>query len=379
MKASHEEEYSTEKTLYLAFELSQKEWKLAFSVGDGHAPRCRKLAASDLVALGKTIARMKERFGLAATAPVKSCYEAGLDGFWLPRCLLGQGVANVVVDSSSIEVSRRAKHTKTDRLDAQKLVQMLIRYDRDEPYVWHVVNVPSVDAEDARHLHRQLLSFKRDRTRYHNRIWGVLRTHGVRVDVGVKFLTDLEGARQWDGSPLPEGVVARVKREYACLQFVMAQIKELETERRALIASGTGPVAAKVQQLLQLQGIGENGAWLLVMEFFGWREFSNRRQVGALAGLTPTPYQSGDSYHEQGISQAGNRHVRAMIIELAWCWLRYQPESELAQWYRRKFAKGGKREHKRGIVAVARKLLVALWRYLETGELPVGAQLKPVT
>lgn len=379
MEASREQEYNTEKTVYVAFELSQKEWKLAFSMGDGRAPRRRNIAAGDLTALGKEIARAKDRLGLGPTAPVKSCYEAGLDGFWLHRCLTAHGIANVVVDSASIEVSRRAKHTKTDRLDAQKLVQMLIRYDQDEPYVWHVVTVPSVDTEDRRHLHRQLLSLKRDQRRHANRIWGVLVTHGVQIKMSAKFLEELKAARQWDGIELPSGVLARVKREYECLTFITEQIKELEAERRALIADAEDDFMDKVRLLMQLRGIGENGAWLLVMEFFGWRDFQNRRQVGALAGLTPTPYQSGDSYQEQGISKAGNRCVRGMMIELAWCWLRYQPESELTQWYREKYDAGGKRMRKVGIVALARKLLVALWRYLETGEVPAGAQLKPVT
>lgn len=379
MKASREAKYSTEKTMYLAFELSTKEWKLGFSVGEGRAPRRRTISAGDLTALGKEIARAKDRLGVSAGAPVKSCYEAGLDGFWLHRCLVEQGINNVVVDSSSIEVSRRAKHAKTDRLDVEKLVQMLIRYDQGEPYVWHVVHAPSVAAEDRRHLHRQLQSLKKDYRRHANRIWGLLRTHGVEIQVNTRFPAALETARQWDGTPLPAGVVVRVQREYACLKFIRKQIKELEAERAALIANEQSVGMDMVRRLMQLRGIGENGAWLLTMEFFAWREFKNRRQVGALAGLTPTPYQSGARSRDQGISKAGNRPVRAMIIELAWCWVRYQPESELTQWYRQKFDSGGKRRRKIGIVALARKLLVALWRYLENGILPAGAQLKPVS
>jgi transposase len=379
MRASREAEYSTEKTMYLAFELSTKQWKLGFSVGDGRKPRRRTISAGDLTALGREISRAKDKLGVSPSAPVKSCYEAGLDGFWLHHCLTEQGISNVVVDSSSIEVSRRAKHAKTDRLDVEKLVQMLIRYDQGEPYVWHVVNVPSVEAEDRRHLHRQLQSLKEDYRRHANRIWGVLRTHGVDLKVNTQFLEQLKTARQWDGTPLPPGVLARVQREYACVVFIREQIKELEAERRELIAEEESVVMDQVRRLMELRGIGENGAWLLTMEFFSWREFENRRQVGALAGLTPTPYQSGESSRDQGISKAGNRPVRAMIIELAWCWLRYQPESELTQWYRQKFDLGGKRRRKIGIVALARKLLVALWRYLESGTVPAGAQLKPVS
>lgn len=379
MKASREAEYNTEKTMYLAFELSTKQWKLGFSVGDGRRPRRRTIPAGDLTALGREIARAKEKLGVSPNAPVKSCYEAGLDGFWLHRCLVEQGIRNVVVDSSSIEVSRRSKHAKTDRLDVEKLVQMLIRYDQGEPYVWHVVHVPSVAAEDRRHLHRQLQSLKADYRRHANRIWGVLRTHGVDIKVNTRFLEQLESARQWDGTRLPAGVLARVQREYACMAFVREQIKELEAERRELIAKEESAAMDQVRRLMALRGIGENGAWVLTMEFFSWREFKNRRQVGALSGLAPMPYQSGARSREQGISKAGNRPVRALIIELAWCWVRYQPESELTQWYRRRFDAGGKRGRKIGIVALARKLLVALWRYLESGIVPAGAKLKPVS
>jgi len=376
MDASREQEYSTIATLYVALELSQKAWKLAFSTGTVQAPRQREIPAGNIVALEQEVGRAKVKLGLAQEAPVKSCYEAGLDGFWIHRCLLAHGVENLVVESSSIEVSRRAKHTKTDRLDAQKLVQMLIRYAHGEPHVWHAVHVPSVEEEDARHLHRELLTLKHDRTRSRNRITGVLTTHGVRQQPHTRFLAELATARQWDGQPLPPGVVKRVTGEYAHLKFIDAQIKALEAERQELLATSTEPAIVQMRQLMLLRGVGVNGAWLLVQEFFGWRKFKNRREVGALAGLTPTPYQSGDSYREQGISKAGNRPVRGMMIELAWCWLRYQPESELAQWFNRRYGEGGKRARKIGIVALARRLLVAFWRYLESGEIPAGAQLK---
>jgi transposase len=256
-------------------------------------------------------------------------------------------------------------------------VQMLIRYAQGEAHVWHVVRVPSVEEEDARHLHRELLTLKRDRTRCRNRITGVLTTHGVQLQPNTHFLAELAAARQWNGQPLPPGVVQRVSSEYAHLQFIAGQIKTFDAQRETLLATSPEPAIAKMRQLLQLRGVGINGAWLLVLEFFGWREFKNRRELGALAGLVPTPHQSGDSHREQGISKAGNRPVRGMMIELAWCWLRYQPESELAQWFERRYGAGGKRARKVGIVAVARRLLVAFWRYLESGEIPTGAQLKP--
>jgi transposase len=306
-----------------------------------------------------------------------SCYEAGRDGFWIHRYLVAQGIENIVVDAASIEVPRRARRTKTDRMDVGKLLTMLIRYDCGENKVWSVVNVPPLEAEDKRHLHRELSTLKVDRTRHTNRIKGLLAGQGVRLPVGKNFLEELEKVRLWDGSPLPNGLRSRVEQEYASWLFVQEQIKTLEAERKHLIRTSDDPCVEKVRRLMRLKGIGENSSWLFVMEFFGWREFRNRRQVGALSGLTPTPYQSGDESREQGISKAGNRPIRAMAIEIAWGWLRFQPQSDLSRWFQERFGNGSKRMRKIGIVALARKLLVAWWRYLDFGELPAGAELKP--
>ena len=375
-EATRGRQYTTERSLYLAFELSAAKWKLGFSTGLGQHPRRRTVDAGELLTLQQEIEMAKRRFGLAADVPVRSCYEAGRDGFWLHRYLLEQKVENLVVDSSSIQVDRRAKRAKTDRIDVEKLLNMLIRYHSGEEKVWRVVQVPSVEAEDMRHLHRQLRSLKVDRTRCICRIKSLLATQGVNVPIHVDFLETLTAARMWDGAALPPGLRARVAREYASLRYVEQQVKELETERDELIETSKHASIEKVRQLMSLRGIGPNSAWLFVMEFFGWRQFRNRREVGGLSGLTPTPYQSGEESREQGISKAGNRPVRAMAIEIAWCWLRYQPDSELSLWFYEKFGHGGKRMRKVGIVALARKLLVALWRYLETGEIPAGAQLK---
>jgi transposase len=367
---------NTLSTLYLAFELSNKKWRLGFTIGLGQRPRERTVDAGDLVALQKEIRLAKKRFGLPETARVMSCYEAGRDGFWLHRYLVSKEVENLVVDSASIEVNRRAKRAKTDHLDVGKLVRMLMRYDYGEKKVWSVVHVPSPEAEDKRHLHRQLGALKTDRTRHINRIKGLLAGQGVRMGVGADFLERLEKVRLWDGTALLMGLRTRLEREHAGWEFVNQQVKEVEAERTEAIRTSDDPSVEKVRKLLLLRGIGDNSAWLFVMEFFGWREFRNRRQVGSLAGLTPTPYQSGDETQEQGISKAGNRPIRAMAIEIAWGWLRHQPESKLSCWYERRFAHGSKRVRKIGIVALARKLLVTLWRYLETGEIPAGAQLK---
>jgi transposase len=194
--------------------------------------------------------------------------------------------------------------------------------------------------------------------------------------VGTDFLEDVKAVRLWDGSRLPPGLHARVKREYALLEFVEQPVKELEAERRAALRNSKSPSVEQVRQLMRLRGIGEHSAWLYVMEFFGWRDFHNRREVGGLAGLSPTPYQSGGESREQGISKAGSSPIRMMAIEIAWSWIRLQPESALTLWYQVRFGTGSKRLRKIGIVALARKLLVSLWQYLETGEIPAGAQLK---
>lgn len=370
-------EYTTERALYLAFELGKAKWKLGFSIGLGQNPRRRAIEAGDLLSLHREISLAKRRFGLPEAAPVRSCYEAGRDGFWLHRALAREGIENLVVESSSIEVNRRARRAKTDRLDVGKLLSMLMRYHSGERKVWSVVQVPSPEAEEARHLHRQLGTLKKDKTRCSNRIEGLLASQGICLPMRVDFLEQLERVRLWNGKRLPTGLRRRIQREYATWQFLQQQIQELEAERMELICTGEDPTVAQVRQLLKLRGIGPNSSWLFVMEFFSWRQFRNRREVGGLAGLAPTPYQSGEEAREQGISKAGNRPARAMAIEIAWCWLRYQPDSELTRWYRERFGHGGKRLRKVGIVALARKLLVALWRYLETGEIPAGAQLKP--
>jgi transposase len=367
---------TTERVLFVAFELSEKTWKLGFTTGHGQKPRERSIAACNQARLLQEGAQAKKRFGLPDTAPVVSCYEAGREGFWLHRFLQAHGITNYIVDSSSIAVNRRRRRAKSDGLDVRKLVSMLIRYAHGERAVWRVVHVPSVAAEDQRHLHRDLETLKQERASTTSRIKGLLSSQGVRLTSLSKLPEQLEALRLWDGSPLPSGLCRRVLRVYAHHQFLSQQIAELEAERRALLQTSQEAALEKVRQLMHLRGIGINGAWLLVMEFFGWRAFKNRREVGGLAGVTPTPYHSGESAREQGITKSGNRHVGWMTMELAWSWVRYQPESALSCWFRQRFGGGGKRLRRIGIVAVARKLLIALWRFLETGVLPEGAVLK---
>jgi transposase len=367
---------TTVGVLYVAFELGDKDWKLAFTVGQGQKLRLRSLRARELPLLHAEIAKAKKRFGLPAEAPVRSCYEAGRDGFWLHRHLSSCGVDNLVVDSASIEVNRRQRRAKTDRLDAAKLVNLLLRYHGGESKVWCVVRVPSPAAEDARQLHRELEELKAERTAHGNRIKGLLASQGLSLpDIDKGFTEALAKLRLWNGSAVPKDLQQRLLREYDRWQLLERQIKELENERRQRIRQDDTPHVDKVRDLLTLWGVGLNGAWLLVYELFAWRQFDNRKQVGGCVGLTPTPYQSGDSRREQGISRAGNRRLRRMLVELAWCWLRWQPDSELSRWYQRRFGAGNGRSRKVGVVAVARKLLIAFWKFLEHGELPAGAQL----
>lgn len=364
---------SSGRVLYLAFELGWKEWTLAFATGVAGAPRLKKVEARNLGEVLAEISKAKARFGLPANAPVKSCYEAGRDGFWLHRWLLEQGIANHVIDSASIEVNRRSRRAKTDRLDAAKLVEMLGRYERGEHKVWKVVRVPSEADEDQRQLHRDLRQLRGEETAHSNRMKGLLAAQGIDIAVTAKFGERLATLRTKLGQPLGEGLQRRLGLEFARWKLVHEQRLQLERGRIREIATSQAPVMDSVRRLLRLRGVGIRSSWLFVMEFFGWRKIRNRRELASLAGLTPMPYQSGDSDHDQGISKAGNRRVRGTIVEVGWSWLRYQPDSALSKWYRERFGKGSKRQRRIGIVALARKLLVALWRYLEHGELPEGA------
>jgi transposase len=365
--------------LHLAFDLGNRSWKLAFATSVAHAPRLRTIPARDLAQLDAEIATAKARFGLPADAPVVTCYEAGRDGFWLHRALIARGLTSHVVDSASISQNRRARRAKSDRLDATALVRLLLRHHAGERGVWSVVRVPSVEEEDRRHRHRELFTLTRQRARQVTRIKGLLALHGIVLAKPRGVPARQPELRDWCGAPLPPTLAARLTREWARLRAVHRDVVALLAARRQMLArpeAARDPLLRQVEQLRALRGIGEVSAWLYATEFFGWRAFRNRRQVAGLAGLTPTMRASGDREQEQGISKAGNARIRALAIELAWSWLRRQPTSALTRWFRERFAGGGGRLRRIGIVAVARKLLIALWRYLETGVLPEGAVLK---
>jgi transposase len=367
---------STVPSLLLAFELGQRVWKLGFVVGVGQRPRIRHIAAGAVDRVAEEIARAKVRLKLPADAPVISCFEAGRDGFWLHRYLVAQQITNYVVEASSIEVNRRARRAKTDRLDLGGLLSLLERYVQGDRRACRMVRVPSLSEEDARQLHRTLDTIQQDRTRLINRLKGLLATQGVQLAVNEDFLPQLEAARLWDGTPVPPGLKQRLMRVWAQLAFLNTQREEAEEARAALECGPHTATGRCVEQLETLRAIGPTGAWVLTTEIFGWRQIRNGRQLGALVGLVPAPYQSGETSRDQGITRAGNKRVRRITVQLAWNWVRYQPASALTRWYQRRFGGAGGRMRRIGIVALARKLLIALWRYLDAGVLPDGAALK---
>jgi transposase len=365
--------------LCMAIETGASEWKLYFSTGLGQHPCGRTIPALRMDLVAREVARAKRHFGLSADALVSSCYEAGRDGFWLHRALEALGIDNRVMESASIEVKRQKRRAKTDGIDGGNLLRLLWRYHNGEKKAFSAVRVPSVEDEDARELHRELKTTKQDRVQLTNRIQGLLAKAGVRLKELKDLPMRLSRLRLWNGEPLPEGLVGlveRVKREWRKVEQLAELIREMEAERRRLLREGRDKAAECARELIKLSAIGENAAWVFSTEFFAWREFQNRRQVGGLAGLTGTPYQSGSTNREQGISKAGNRWIRGMVVEIAWGWLRYQPQSELSRWFERKYGHGSSRMRRIGIVALARRLLIELWRYLETGTPPAGARLK---
>ena len=365
----------TAAALYVSIELSTREWLLTMSVGP-EAKRYRvRVRPGARTALDDALRRGQARFGLAAGTALRSCYEAGREGFWPARLLTALGVANVVVDSSSIEVPRRARRAKTDRLDGEKLLRLLIRHWGGERAVWQVVRVPTVAAEDARHASRALTTLQADRTRLRNRIHSLLALHAVRLRLDGRFAQRVAAARDWAGAPLPGGVQARVLQVWRLLQGVEQERGVFRrAERRAAAARPGTPT--RVQRLAQLRGVAARSATVLSEELFS-RDLRNRRQVGALAGLVSAPSRSGTRVQDYGLMRSGIPAVRRIAVEIAWAWVRYQPTSALTRWYHRRFGGGGAAIRRLGIVALARRVIIALWRYSQTGVVPEGALLKP--
>jgi transposase len=368
-------------TIVVVFELSRAKWLVGVCLPGSDKLSRYTIEAGDLAALMALLAaarrKVEARWPGAAVAIV-SCYEAGYDGFWLHRWLTGHGIRNHVVDPASIQVNRRARRAKTDRLDLEQLMRVLLAYRRGEPRVCSMVPVPSPEQEDAKRPVRERERLIRERGAHTNRIKALLHGQGIgevaprRPD----FADHLAGMRTGDGRPLPPKLVAEIRREHERVCLLDRQIAALGAECAAEEESAAADSAeARIAQLQKLVGIGATGARVLVREVF-YRRFDNRRQVGSYFGLTGTPYDSGQSRREQGIDKSGNARARTLAIELTWLWLRHQPQSALARWFVERVGGLKGRMRRISIVAVARKLMVALWRYLESGLVPEGARLR---
>lgn len=375
MKPTAFEKDDTTCVLYMAMELSQNKWCIAF--GNGVKTRQVTIESGDKFRLLEEIKKARTKLGLPEDPKVVSCYEAGRDGFWIHRWLEEERIENIIIDSSSIKVDRKSRRAKTDRLDAGRLLKQLIQHSRGEDKL-QVARVPSEAEEDRRRMHRERERLKKERTGHTNRIKGLLILFGIKCNKGrMSWVDYLESVKDWQGKTLPIYQKEELMRESQRLEMVETQLKELESQMLNRLKTNDEEIYKKIFQLKQLKGVGDVSSWVLIMEWFGWRKFKNRREIGAAAGLVGTPYDSGESQREQGITKAGNHRIRALMIELAWSWLRYQPDSDLSQWFDKRFNQG-KRTRKVGIVALARRLLIAIWRYVETGEIPKDAQLKSI-
>jgi len=372
--------------IFVSLELSRSTWLItSLSPGGGEKMSKHSVPAGDIGALLARFSEIRQK-ALARTGksfPIIVIQEAGLDGFWIHRVLQKEGIESHVVDPASIATSRRRRRAKTDRIDGEALLRALLAYKRGEPRVCAMVKAPTPEEEDRRRLCRERKTLIAERVRHVNRIKGLLFCQGVS---GYEPLR--RNRRQWlgelktgDGRALPDHLKAQISRELDRLELLLEQIKAVETERDALFAVAKAaaatptPAPAPVTMLLDIKGIGPEFAAILWMEAF-FRSFANRRQVAAYAGLAPTPWQSGSVDCEQGVSKAGNPRLRTTLIQLAWLWLRHQPQSALALWFKERVTRNGGRFKKTTIVALARKLLVALWKYVTAGVIIEGAVMK---
>jgi transposase len=366
-------------TIFVTIELSQKTWLVTLHSPDRDRISRHKVEGGDhagLLALIESI-RARAALKLGASPKVVSCYEAGYDGFWLHRLLMAAGITNYVFDPSSIAVDQRARRAKTDRIDGELLLRTLMAHLRGEPRVVRIVRVPGVEQEDARRASRERDRLVKEQTGHTNRIKALLRLLGMAVGYPRRrdWLNWLERQRDWQGQPVSPHLLAEVAREHARLMLVREQLAALEQAQAAQASAVPAAMAERRDQLQRLKALGPAFSTTLTNEVL-YKDFRNRRQVGAYCGLAPSPWQSGGIDRDQGISKAGNPRARCAAIELAWLWLRHQPDSKLTQEYRRRTLNASKRIKRVAIVALARKLIVALWRYLTTGLVPEGAMLK---
>jgi len=366
-------------TVFIAIELSQKTWLVTLHSPDRDRISRHKIEGGDHAGLLALIEKIKARAAekLGSAPRVVSCYEAGYDGFWLHRLLQTAGITNFVFDPASIAVEQRSRRAKTDRIDGELMLRTLMAYLRGEPRVVRIVRVPSVAEEDTRRASRERDRLVKEQTTHTNRIKALLRLLGVAVGNPRRrdWLSFLAQQRDWQGQPLPPHLLAEVTREHARLTMVREQLAALEQAQAAQACPVPAPMAERRSSLQRLKALGPAFTASLVDEVL-YKDFRNRREVASYTGLAPSPWKSGGIDREQGISKAGNRRARHKAIELAWLWLRHQSDSALSCWFRNRTANAGKRAKRITIVALARKLIVALWRYLTTGLVPEGATMK---
>src|SRR5499426_3031394 len=359
--------------LFCALELSKNTWLLGIQFPDREQPSVYPIKGGDSEGLMAKLRMASDRCAkLSGRKPsIILCYEAGYDAFWLARFLKARGIECLVVDSASMQVNRRSRRAKTDRIDLGKLLRALIAWCGGERHVWSVVRIPSVDEEDLRRSHRERSRLITERTTHVNRIKGLLLAQGIR---GINYKTlQIDKLVTGEGRPLPPRLAREIVREIERLGLVQQQIAAIEHERDESPTT-CKQTEKKRAQLLLLKGIGPTGSAVMAREIY-YRQFSNRRQVAGFLGLATSPYDSGQMERSQGISRAGSGPVRATMIQMAWLWIKHQPKSAIAQWFVQRTEGQNGRIKRIMIVAVARKLAIALWRYLEQGLVPQGATL----
>jgi transposase len=363
-------------TIFVAIELSQRSWLVTLHSPDRDRISRHKLEGGDhagLLALLETVRRRAEQ-ALGSMPAVVSCYEAGYDGFWLHRRLTAAGITSFVFDPASIAVEQRARRAKTDRIDGELLLRTLMAHCRGEPRAVRVVVVPSVDQEDIRRASRERQRLITEQTAHSNRIKALLRLLGMAAGNPRRrdWLSWLKRQRDWQGQPVPPQLMAELQREHARLVLARDQLEALAAMPADPHSVAAAQMAERKDLLRRLKGLGPVFAAALTSEVF-YKDFRNRREVAGYCGLAPCPWRSGETDREQGISKAGNPRARHKAVELAWLWLLHQPDSALSQWFRQRTGEASKRIKRIAIVALARKLIVALWRYLTTGLVPEGA------
>jgi transposase len=366
--------------IFVSLELSRSTWLVtSLSPGNGEKLSKHSLSAGDVAALLMRFSELRQKAmkRTAKSFPIVVIQEAGLDGFWIHRVLQNEGIESHVVDPASIATARRRRRAKTDGIDGETLVRTLLAYKRGEPRVCAMVKAPTPEQEDRRRLCRERKVLTNERVLHVNRIKGLLFSQGVSDYEPLRRdrRQRLDELRTGDGRPLPDHLKAQLSRELDRLELLLEQIKGVETERRTLFVVQQSAAPAPAAMLLDIKGVGPEFAAVLWSEGL-FRHFDNRRQVAAYAGLAPTPWQSGKVDREQGVSKAGNPRLRTTLIQLAWLWLRHQPQSALAMWFKERVGRNGGRFKKTTIVALARKLLVALWKYVTAGVVIEGAVMK---